>query len=292
MFTSIIVLSCKEKESQPIIKRENTTTVDNTSKMVDTFESKITPIQQDIPSSSRDSVNVRITAENTKVEANSSIITQPESEKPDYSVYEELLRNHVSDKGLVNYKRLLEKKKTLDDFLIYLGDFQLTNDWSKNEQLAYWINLYNAVTIQLILENYPVTSIMKLENGKPFVVKRISVNGRMLSLNEIENEIIRPTFRDPRVHFALNCAAKSCPPLYNGAFTPKSLDVQLNKQTLAFLHSGENSFTSNEIRISRIFDWYKVDFGNIHDFLRLYGIDEINDSLKITYTEYDWSLNE
>ncbi|MBK8705831.1 MAG: DUF547 domain-containing protein [Saprospiraceae bacterium] len=109
--------------------------------------------------------------------------------------------------------------------------------------MAFWINVYNVFTIKLIADNYPLKSIMNLDGGKTWDVERIKIGGELYSLNQIENEIIRPQFKDPRIHFALNCAAKSCPPLYDKAYLPSQLDQQLDERTRSFVNSTNNELS-------------------------------------------------
>jgi hypothetical protein len=172
------------------------------------------------------------------------------------------------------------------------------------DALAYWIDVYNAVTLNLVLENYPLESIKDLGGvlSSPWKRKLIVVEERELSLDEIENSIIRPSFREPRIHFALNCAAKSCPPLRAEAYTGERLDEQLEEQTIAFLwNPAENGLDEKgRLALSRIFDWYRSDFeeaaGSVVEFVRPYlpalqGEDPA-EAVPVRYREYDWSLNE
>jgi hypothetical protein len=159
--------------------------------------------------------------------------------------------------------------------------------------MAYWINLYNAATVRLIASNYPLKSIMDLDGGKTWDVPRVAVGPRTYSLNQIENDILRKQFEDPRIHFALNCAAKSCPPLLNQAFLPDTLDAQLDARTRLFVNNpSANRIEPRSASISRIFDWYAADFGNLPAFLNRYAKAKLPGNARITFLDYDWSLND
>lgn len=212
--------------------------------------------------------------------------------KADHSIFAELLSSYVTNNGDVNYKGLKASEAKLDSYLSELDKNSPQADWSKNERLAYWMNAYNAFTIKLILDNYPVSKITDLHGGKPWDLKWITLGSKSYSLNNIEHDIIRPTFNDPRIHFAVNCAAKSCPPLLNKAYTGDNVNRLLNNVTKAFVNSNSNQISGNSVQLSKIFEWYAVDFGNIIDFLNQYSAKKIDSSAKIGYLDYNWSLNE
>ena len=213
--------------------------------------------------------------------------------KVDHSIFDALLKKHVSSSGKVNYKALRSEVKLLDKYLEIIKTSEPTQAWAKKEKLAYWINVYNAFTLKLILDNYPVTSITSLHNGKPWDYKWIKIGNKTLSLNEIENDIIRPRFKEPRIHFAVNCAAVSCPPLSNMAYTAANLDKLLDSNTRKFVNNSKfNTLNENNIKISKIFEWYSVDFGGTISFLNKYSKVAIDKNAKVQYNEYNWALNE
>jgi len=144
--------------------------------------------------------------------------------------WNDLLKTHVSSKGKVNYAGFKADQSRLDTYLAILSNNPPQKDWSRDKKLAYWINLYNGYTIRLVISNYPIKSITELDDGKPWDRKWIKVGSKTYSLNNIENDIIRPQFKEPRIHFAVNCASYSCPRLRAEAYTAKRLDQQL--QTL------------------------------------------------------------
>lgn len=212
---------------------------------------------------------------------------------PDHQAFTDLLRTHVNQKGEVDYPGFKMDMDKLQRYLDHLSGHTPTGEWSESEQLAYWINVYNAFTIKLILDHYPVGSITEIDQGKPWDTKWIPLGDATYSLNQIENEIIRPDFNEPRIHFALNCAAKSCPPLANEAFTSANLESLLEKRTGAFINnSSYNKIAASSVSISKIFDWYGSDFGNLISFLNKYSTTEIKPSAKVSFNEYDWGLNK
>ena len=148
-----------------------------------------------------------------------------------------LLQKHVSENGVVDYKGFKADKADLDAYLEALSENVPTKETARDEALAYWINAYNAFTVDLITRNYPTKSILRFDNGKTWDVKRIKLGGEKYSLNQIENEIIRPQFKEPRIHFAVNCAAQSCPPLANEAFTASNLEQLLDARARAFINN-------------------------------------------------------
>jgi hypothetical protein len=209
----------------------------------------------------------------------------------DHSVWNDLLKKHVSATGKVNYKGFKTDLETLDTYMRSLNENAPTENASKEERLAYWINAYNAVTVRLIVGNYPLTSITKLDGGKPWDVKRYSNGSKKMSLNDIENNILRP-MGDARIHFALNCAAKSCPPLLNEAFTGENVQKLLEQRTKQFINSSRTVVEKDGIKVSKIFEWYAKDFGNVVDFVNKYAKVKAAKAAKVTYLDYDWSLNE
>ena len=205
-----------------------------------------------------------------------------------------LVAKYVSASGKVNYKGFLSSKAELQTYLDLLSSNPPSTSWSKNEQLAYWINAYNAFTVKLIIDNYPLKSIMDL--GKPWDKNFINIGGKSYTLNNIEHDIIRKQFDEPRIHFAVNCASISCPILLNEAYTADKLNGQLDKQTRAYINNPqENSLSASSAEISSLFDWYKGDFtkkGSLIQFLNTYADTQVSSSASISYKNYNWSLNE
>jgi hypothetical protein len=213
--------------------------------------------------------------------------------QPSHDAWNTLLQKYVTTSGKVNYKMLKADQTALNAYLNTLAAETPQSTWSRAEKMAYWINAYNAFTVKLIIDHYPLTKITNLDGGKPWDVKRIDLGGKKYSLNQIENEIIRPQFKDARIHFALNCAAKSCPPLYNRAFTAANLEKALTERTRRFLADpNANTLGVERVSVSKIFEWYAADFGKLPEFLSKYSNVAVQGNAAVDYREYDWRLNE
>ncbi|MBT8315409.1 MAG: DUF547 domain-containing protein, partial [Maribacter sp.] len=181
----------------------------------------------------------------------------------------------------------------LKDYLDYLAKNPISATASKEERLAYYINLYNAGTVQLILENYPLESIKDI--FRPWGKDRVKIGDYTYSLGEIEHDVLRK-MNEPRIHFAINCASFSCPKLLNEAFTASNVEQLLDKATYDFINDpSKNILSHNAIELSKIFKWYKGDFteGNtLIDYLNKYSDIDISNDSEIHYLTYDWRLNE
>jgi len=231
-----------------------------------------------------------------------------------HALFTDILKAHVVD-GHVDYANLCEDER-LGQYLAALSATDpdaLPDDATKH---AFWINAYNAFTLQAICSEYPVSSINELHFGGRIIghvlkktvwdQKFIVINGDELSLNDIEHNIVRPRFGDYRSHFALVCAAKSCPPLRSEAFEGFLLDAQLDDQgRVFFADEGKNRFDQAKriAYLSKILDWYKDDFASNDGALLLAVADFLPDALaadirrnrgdwKVRHTDYDWSLND
>lgn len=210
-----------------------------------------------------------------------------------HELWDMLLQKYVSASGKVNYKGFKGDEAKLKKYLVALEENAPDASWRRAEAMSYWLNVYNAFTIKLIIDNYPVNSIQDIAGGKPWDKEWINLGGKTYSLNHIENKIIRPTYKDARIHFAVNCAAKSCPTLFNRAFTPEKLERQLATLTKTFVNNKAfNQLSENKAVVSKIFEWYAEDFGDLKSFLNKYSAVKIGDGVAITFNEYDWGLNE
>ncbi|PWG06836.1 DUF547 domain-containing protein [Polaribacter aquimarinus] len=213
------------------------------------------------------------------------------------SVFNDLLQKHVSDSGIVDYKSFKADQTKLDTYISYLEKTTPENSWSNNKKRAFWINAYNAYTIKLILENYPLKSIMDIkQKGKTaWKIPFANVGGKTYTLDHIEHEILRKKLFDPKIHVGVNCASGSCPKLGNVAFTEDNIDGELTKLMKAFVNdTTRNKITKKKVQISEIFNWFKGDFtknGSVIDYLNKYSNTEIKSNAKISYLKYDWSLN-
>jgi hypothetical protein len=234
----------------------------------------------------------------------SSKLGQANSTAPSHQAFDELLKKHVSKDGIVNYKGFIQDKAKLDKYLDLLSNNAPDRKtWSKDEQLAYWINAYNAFTVKLIVDNYPVKSIKDLHPAVkiPLIntvwhIKFFKIGGKEASLDEIEHKILRKEFEEPRIHFAVNCASFSCPPLLNEAFVPEKINQQLDLVARTFINDTKrNKISPDKIEISSIFSWFKGDFtknGSLIDYLNQYSKVKIKPNAKVSHLDYDWSLNE
>ena len=219
-------------------------------------------------------------------------------------LYGELLQQYVVN-GQVDYTGFKEKEAQLDIYLNYLANTDPAQ-MSEQDRFAFYINVYNAYTIKLILKNFkdgkPPASIKDTGSffTKPWSIKFVIVAGETKTLDNIEHNILRPTFKDPRIHFAVNCASKSCPPLISVLYSGATLDQQLNASSTAFINNKQqNRLEGSILYISSIFKWYKEDFqNNPISFFEKYAEGKLKKELisqkgriKIKYLDYDWSLN-
>lgn len=236
------------------------------------------------------------------------------AQEAEHKLFTDLLNDYVVD-GYVNYDNMKGDKR-LDEYIEKLktdNPDEISND---DDRLAFWINAYNAFTLKIIIENYPVESINDLHTGGLLIgqilgktvwhKEWIEIGGKTLSLNNIEHDIIRKEFEEPRIHFALVCAAVSCPPLRFEAFEGYKLDKQLNDQAVKFF--GDNSKNQFDIelktaKLSKILDWYDDDFGENDEEILKYisqflpdeisaGIEQNADQWDIDHLSYNWKLND
>jgi len=229
------------------------------------------------------------------------------AEKPggptfDHSAFDVLLHEHVDTDGRVDYSGLKRDAAALDAYIEALGGARL-DEMGRSERLALLINAYNAFTLRLILDDYPVKSIKDIPGARRWDAVRWTVGGRTWSLNQIEHEQIRPHFADPRIHFALVCAAVGCPPLRNEAYRAEELEAQLEAQA-RYVHAHDRWFRCESggdvVYLTRLYAWYRSDFeqaaGTTVRFAARYSsalaqaLDEGRQPT-IRYLDYDWSLN-
>lgn len=212
-----------------------------------------------------------------------------------HQIWDGLLKKYVSSSGKVNYSGIKAEKAKLQTYLDVLSK-GISSSAPRNEAMAFWINAYNAFTVKLIIDNYPVSSIKKLKGGKPWDSKFIKIGGQSYSLNQIEHEILRKKYFDPRLHFVLVCAAKSCPKLLNKAFTPANVFVEMDKQARYFINNtSKNKISASSVQVSQLFNWYKGDFtkkGSLIAYINKYANTKANTNAKVSYQTYDWALND
>lgn len=222
----------------------------------------------------------------------------------DHSAFDKLLKKHVNERGLVDYKGFKADEKAFDQYLALLSASPPAAAWSRADQMAYWINAYNAYTIRLILDHYPLKSIKDIGSKiqipfvtTPWAAKFFSIGGNKMSLDEIEHGTLRKKFKDPRIHFALVCASLSCARLRNEAYVGPQLDRQLEDQGRDFVNNpAKNKITRETAQLSKYFDWYKGDWNDngqsVGRWINRYSTTKITDQTKITYQDYNWNLNE
>ena len=214
----------------------------------------------------------------------------------------------LSDDGVVRFDYaglVAADRATLDGYIARLTAIPVS-DLNRGEQLAYWINLYNAVTVQVVLDNHPVSSILKIDISPglfsmgPWGKKLVSIEGEDVSLDDIEHRILRPIWRDPRIHYAVNCASISCPNLIDRAYTADQMDALLEANAIAYVnHPRGAEMRGGTLTASSIYNWFQADFGGsetgVLAHLRKYARPELLRDLKfaidIDSYDYDWSLN-
>ncbi len=201
-------------------------------------------------------------------------------------------RTYVSE-GKVDYDAISNNPEKLNLVLKTAENLSVSSSEAKTYQ-AFWINAYNLAVIKGIIDNYPLKS--PLDKAGFFDAVTYNLGGISVTLNDIENTILRAKFEEPRFHFVLVCGAQGCPPLISRAYLPGSLETSLQQQTIKALNDSSFIRTSeNSVALSEIFKWYNGDFtrnGNSEiDFLNLYRKEKISPDAEVTYYTYDWRLN-
>ncbi len=213
-------------------------------------------------------------------------------QKVDYSTWDTLLKKYVDDEGNVDYKNFRKEIGLLNSYLDQQTKNPVSEYETKESKLVYYINLYNAATVKLILDNYPLGSIKDLKG--PWNRQVVTIRNKQLSLGDIEHNILRK-MDEPRIHFAINCASYSCPKLLNEAFTVEKLEDLLEKSARNFVNDPKrNVITKEKAMLSQIFKWYKKDFTNkvsLTDYINQYSTIKITKETSIEFINYDWSLN-
>lgn len=237
----------------------------------------------------------------------------PSGKEPDYSAWGSILTRYYDPARGMDYRALKAKElaalKSLSQRLGQVNVAQL----SKPEQLAFWINLYNVSTVRIVTENYPTASIRDLSTDpiirlNVFKKDYVPFGSGAMSLNDIENTKIRDGFKDPRIHFAINCAAASCPPIRPEPYVGARLSAQLDDQARNFLNGPrgvrvEQKGSNLTIHTTKIMDWFGDDFdkwgGGRVAFIRRYAspdkqkiIDAAGGKARLSYDDYDWALND
>lgn len=197
-----------------------------------------------------------------------------------------------------------EDRKALEDYVVRLEATPVST-LGDADRFAFWANLYNAVTVRLILDENPKKSIREIRPHSfafgPWGAKRVTVEGERLSLDNIEHDILRARFGDPRIHYALNCASVGCPNIRTEAWESATLEADLDAAARAYInHPRGATVTDRGLRISKIYKWYREDFGDSDEgviaHLLQYADDDLRQAIearpRIRGHEYDWDLNE
>ena len=214
------------------------------------------------------------------------------------SIFDSLLQKNVDKTGRVDYQSLKNNETLLDNYLAYIQNNEPTKDWSSNKKKAFWINTYNAYTIKIILNNYPLKSIrdIKIDGKTAWKIPFVKVGQKRYTLDQIEHKILRKKFNDPRIHVGINCASVSCPRLWNFAFTEDNIASSLDNLMKEFINdTTRNKISKNNVALSEIFNWFSKDFiknGTIISYLNTYAAIKISEKASIKYLTYDWSLNK
>ncbi len=218
-----------------------------------------------------------------------------------HELWDAQLGAYVNDAGFVDYEGWRKDTARLEAYLDLVRAHHPNKEhWTPDERLAYWINAYNAFTVELILDHWPVTGIKDIKDGTSFInsvwdIKFIEIEGHSYDLNNIEHGFIRPKFEDQRIHMAVNCASVSCPQLRNEAFVAERLSAQLDDQSERFFASFRNEVSADPPKVSSIFKWYAPDFewggSTLRAFVEKYSGTSIDPGAELQYLDYDWSIN-
>lgn len=213
----------------------------------------------------------------------------------DHGLFDQVLKGNVRNERVDYLAIRKQHKTTLDKYLGQIAAAELSK-LSRNEQLATYINLYNATVINAVIDRYQPGYSVAQSKFKIFDESLVRVNGRRVSLNDLENKIIRPTFKEPRIHVALVCAAISCPPLVDKAYRADGLEDALEAKMKAFINDASRNRVDSRNRklsLSQIFNWYAVDFGGKSGVPRY--VDRYHDAstsrYSVSFSEYSWTLN-
>ena len=221
-----------------------------------------------------------------------------------HELFDQVLKKYVDSQGRVNYAGLKNDPGTLESYLDLLAVNAPSDKATAQTGLAFWINAYNALTIKGVLDHYPTTSVRKIKLfGGFFSRLKFQVGGRSYTLDNIEHDIIRYEFGDPRIHFALVCASLGCPILEKRVFVPETLEQRLDNATANFINNPEKVRLDRENRVlylSQIFEWYAQDFEDTHNSVISFIAEYLPEAdatflkakeVRIQYVEYDWRLN-
>jgi len=222
-----------------------------------------------------------------------------------HGLFDEFLLNNVNETDAlrtVNYKGVsaTDKNKLSD----YLQQLQLIDPrtYNKDEQLAYWVNLYNALVINLVITHYPIDSIRNIGDGftGPWNIELATIAGKAITLNKIEHGILRPLWQENRIHYVINCASTGCPDVPTKSFSSININKQLNNAASRFINQNKGAYiVNNTMTVSSIYKWFSVDFGSseqaLLDHLKQFALPPFKKEIEVfsggINFDYDWSLN-
>jgi hypothetical protein len=211
-----------------------------------------------------------------------------------FSEADTFFQTYVTE-GRVDYQAIAQSPEELNS-LLGLAKVMITSKDNVKEYQAFWVNAYNLLVIKSVVDNYPIRS--PLDKVGFFDGTKHEIGGTQVTLNDIEHKMLRAVFpKEPRFHFVLVCAGLGCPPIINKAYLPKTLNDQLENQTLLALNDSDFiQVKNNKVKVSQIFEWYNDDFTqdgkSLVDFINVYKTEKLPANSKISFYEYDWSLNE
>ena len=267
-------------------------------------ETEVPSLTVETPVSVEVEIEEELLADNTPVkeeieEIREIVVEQPtkeELEVMNHNIWDGLLKKYVDGSGNVDYNGFKKEAAVLDQYLEVLNKADIES-LNTNAAKALLINAYNAYTVKLIIDNYPLKSIMDIkEEGKSaWDIPFAKVGGKTYTLNAIEHEILRKKYNDPRIHVGVNCASFSCPKLINKALTESNINSTLESGMKQFINDTKrNKINTSGANLSKIFEWFKEDFtksGSLVDYINKYSTNKISESTPVSYLEYNWSLN-
>jgi len=288
-------VSNSKKEANHVDDKDGVpTTANNTSTSED--ENKVDQETTEIPQESENQ------EKNEEVVEKHQEVASVSKDFHNHKIWDELTKKYVTPKGYMDYKGIIKDSTKLNKYLELLSSNHPKDTWTSNERKAYWINAYNAFTVKLIIDNYPVKSIKDLGGAiyrvnTPWDIKFIKIEGKEYHLNDLEHNILRKEWEDARIHAAVNCASISCPRLRAGAFTADNLDKQLDEQMHIFINDEtKNVINEKSAKLSKLFKWFSGDFKNnapsVIAYINKYSDTKLSEEAEIDYMEYDWSLND
>ncbi|WP_124979840.1 DUF547 domain-containing protein [Nonlabens xiamenensis] len=208
-----------------------------------------------------------------------------------YKAWDAFLQQHVND-GLVDYAAVAKNPQVLNEIVDHVKELNVSIDQPADYQ-AFWINAYNLLVIKSLVDAYPIAS--PLDKKGFFDQTKHQVGGKQITLNDIENKLLRAQFNDPRHHFVLVCGALGCPPLIDRAYTPSMLEKQLDQQTELAINDEQFIRPGKKLMVSQIFEWYATDFekeGGILAFINTYHQKGFPENTKIKFYPYNWKINQ